>query len=135
MKLQPDKVDMRSVSGYGPGWVAIDGQRHDSSVVVASSGTVFDWSCASFDLLSTGHFDRIAQLDLEVLLFGSGSTLRFPRGEWLGALARKGIGIETMDTAAACRTYNILAAEGRKVVAALLIEARNDSHLAIVNSR
>lgn len=122
MKLQPDKVATRSISGYGPGWVTIDGERHASSVVVASSGALFDWSCPSFDQLSTAHFERIAQLDIEVVLFGSGSRLRFPRREWLGPLMHQAIGIETMDTPAACRTYNILAAEGRKVVAALLID-------------
>ena len=59
----------------------------------------------------------------EVVLFGSGSRLRFAKPEALRPLIERGIGVETMDTAAACRTYNILVSEGRSVVAALVIES------------
>ena len=61
-------------------------------------------------------------VDLQVVIFGSGSRIRFPRPAWLAPLAARRIGLETMDTAAACRTYNILAQEGRTVAAALLLE-------------
>ena len=64
----------------------------------------------------------MAALEPELVLFGSGSTLRFPRPEWLRPLVERRIGLETMDTPAACRTYNLLVAEGRSVVAALLVE-------------
>ena len=59
----------------------------------------------------------------ELVVFGSGARLRFPQAAWIRPLIEAGIGIETMDTAAACRTYNILAGEGRRVIAALLLEA------------
>jgi uncharacterized protein len=62
------------------------------------------------------------QLDADLVIFGSGNRLRFPRPEWLKALVEKRMGVETMDTAAACRTYNILAGEGRNVIVALLLE-------------
>jgi uncharacterized protein len=68
------------------------------------------------------HFEQLSALGTELVLFGSGSRLRFPRPEWLRPLINKGIGLETMDTPAACRTYNILAGEGRQVAVALLIE-------------
>jgi uncharacterized protein len=61
-------------------------------------------------------------VDAEVVIFGSGSRIRFPQAAWLQPLVARRIGIETMDTAAACRTYNILAYEGRSVAVALLIE-------------
>ncbi|HET7157715.1 MAG TPA: MTH938/NDUFAF3 family protein, partial [Burkholderiales bacterium] len=57
----------------------------------------------------------------EIILFGSGATLRFPRPELTRAIAAAAVGLETMDTAAACRTYNVLTAEGRQVLAALLV--------------
>ena len=72
--------------------------------------------------LTDAHFTPLAELRPELVLFGSGAALRFPRPAWVRRLIEAGIGVETMDTGAACRTYNILAGEGRRVVAALLVE-------------
>jgi len=122
MKLQPDKFDVQTISGYGPGWIDVDGTRVTGSLVLSSRGQRFDWECARYADLGEAHFARLAELGPELVLFGSGERLRFPRPAWLQALAARRIGIETMDTAAACRTYNILAGEGRHVVVALLQE-------------
>lgn len=122
MKLQPDKSDVQSVTGYGKGWVALDGERFAHSIVISSAGDRFDWQCRSFGDIGQAHFAHIATLDAELVLFGSGERIRFPHPSWLAGLHARRIGVETMDTRAACRTYNILAGEGRKVVAALLIE-------------
>jgi len=94
------------------------------SVVLSSAGERLDWQCQSFEDLGTSHFQKIADLSPELLVFGSGLRLRFPSAAWIRPLIERGIGIETMDTHAACRTYNILASEGRKVAVALLIEAQ-----------
>ena len=122
MKLQPDQSDVQSISGYGPGWIAVDGQRIEHSVLVGWSGLRVDWHCASFGHLTGEHFARQADIDAELVIFGSGDRIRFPKPAWLEPLMAKRIGLETMDTMAACRTYNILSGEGRKVVAALLVE-------------
>ena len=122
MKLQPDKSDVQSISGYGPGWIAVDGERIERSVVVSSGGLRIDWECNTFADLNADHFSRLADIDAELVIFGSGERIRFPVPAWLAPLISKRIGIETMDTKAACRTYNILSAVGRKVVVALLIE-------------
>ena len=122
MKLQPDSFDRPSISGYGPGWVGIDGERVVRSVVLDSRGNRFDWDCVDFDALGAPHFAQLAALDVELVVFGSGGRLRFPQPAWLAPLVERQIGVETMDTQAACRTYNILAGEGRQVAAALLIE-------------
>ena len=122
MKLQPDKSDVQSISGYGPGWVGVNGEKITHSVIVSSGGQRIDWPAASFDDLGPEQFAQLAQLDAEVVIFGSGSRLRFPKAAWLQPLLARRIGIETMDTAAACRTYNILAQEGRSVAVALLLE-------------
>jgi uncharacterized protein len=122
MKLQPDKFDAPSITGYGPGWIGLNGEKISHSLVMSSRGERFNWECVHFGDLTQAHFDQLAALDAELIVFGSGQRLRFPQPAWLASLAARRIGIETMDTAAACRTYNILASEGRHVVAALLME-------------
>ncbi|AMM25862.1 Mth938-like domain-containing protein [Variovorax sp. PAMC 28711] len=124
MKLQPDKSDIQTLTAHGPGWIAINNERVQESVVLGSRGERFAWDCQRFDELGALHFERLAALDAELIIFGSGDRIRFPQPAWLKPLMAQRIGVETMDTAAACRTYNILASEGRHVVAALLIEAR-----------
>ena len=80
------------------------------------------WHCARFEDLTPEHFAQLAQLEAEVVVFGSGARTRFALPAWLQPLMAQRVGVECMDTRAACRTYNILASEGRKVVAALLVE-------------
>ena len=122
MKLQPDQSDVQSISGYGPGWIGVNGEKISSSVIIGSKGQRVDWPAARFEDLDARHFEQLAQLDCEIVIFGSGARIRFPQAAWLRPLMAKRVGIETMDTAAACRTYNILAQEGRSVAAALLLE-------------
>jgi uncharacterized protein len=121
MKLQPDQSDVQTITGHGPGWVAVGAERVTHSVIIGSRGQRIEWA-ERFEDLGEEHFDTLAQLGVEVVIFGSGSRIRFPRPVWLKSLVARRIGIETMDTAAACRTYNILAQEGRDVAAALLLE-------------
>ena len=122
MKLQPDKSSVQSITGYGAGWIAVDGERIESSVVISSSGLRQPWHCQSFSELTAGHFSQLADTDAELVVFGSGDRIQFPPDALMAALMARRIGLETMDTRAACRTYNILAGEGRRVVVALLIE-------------
>ena len=122
MKLQPDKSSVQSITGYGDGWIAVDGERIDSSVVIGSSGLRQPWHCRSFAELTIGHFSQLADTDAELVVFGSGDRIQFPPGAWMAAIIGTPTTLETMDTRAACRTYNILAGEGRRVVVALLIE-------------
>ncbi len=122
MKFQPDQF-ATAITAYGPGWIAVGGERITHSVVLQGGGERADWACTRFEQLTAGHFEQLARIRPELVVFGSGERLRFPRPVLLRPLVEAGIGIETMDTAAACRTYNILAGEGRRVVAALLLEA------------
>lgn len=122
MKLQPDKSDVQTLTAHGPGWVAINNEKVDGSVVVGSRGERFAWDCRSFEDLGPEHFEKLVGLGAEMIIFGSGGRIRFPKPAWLAGLMARRTGVETMDTAAACRTYNILAAEGRHVVAALVVE-------------
>jgi uncharacterized protein len=122
MKLQPDKSDVQTLTAHGPGWVAINNEKVEGSVVVGSRGERFAWGAARFEDLDASHFAQLADLGAELVIFGSGSRIRFPQPAWLASLMAQRTGVETMDTGAACRTYNILAAEGRHVIAALLVE-------------
>lgn len=126
MKLHSDKLDIQSVTGYGEGWISVNGQRHSHSLVLTPKGMLSSWPCARFELLEASHFDLLVEQSTEppeLVVFGSGRRLRFVPPALLRGLMARRIGVETMDTAAACRTYNILASEGRRVVAALLLEA------------
>lgn len=123
MKIQPDRYDVQNVTAYGDGWLALNGERLTHSVVFGSHGERFSWHCDDLSGLTVPHFERIAALQPEVLLFGSGPVLRFAPTALLRPLITAGIGIETMDSKAACRTYNILAGEGRHVVCAILLSA------------
>ena len=126
MKLQPDRLEVQSILGYGPGWIGLGSmgvaEKIERSIVIGSRGEKFDWDCNYFEQLSAEHFTRLAESRPELIIFGSGERLRFVNPALMRALIDQGIGVETMDTLAACRTYNILAGEGRRVIAALLIE-------------
>ena len=128
MKLQPDRIETQSVTAYGPGWIAIQGEKITHSVLITSEGLRHDWNCQTFEDLGPQHFSQLAELDVELVIFGSGERLRFPKAEWQVGLMQRRLGLETMDTQAACRTYNILAGEGRKVAAALLIETSTSNN-------
>lgn len=130
MKLQPDKADTQVITGYGPGWVSVgsfvDGQPKQEKVahsfVIGSRGERLDWLGVSHSALTSEHFEQLALLAPEMVIFGSGSALRFPAPALQRSLMQVRIGLETMDTLAACRTYNILAGEGRHVLAVLLVD-------------
>ena len=114
---------VNAISRHGVEGVIVNGVEHRSSVIVPWQGRVQAWPVDDFSTLSEPHFELLAALGPELVIFGSGSRIRFPKPAWLRPLMARRIGIETMDTAAASRTYNVLLAEGRTVLVALLIEA------------
>lgn len=124
MKLQADRLEgQNAISRHGLDGVIVNGVEHRRSVIVPWRGAVQRWPVDAFEALNEAHFEALLALEPELVLFGSGARLRFARPALARALMARRIGFETMDTAAACRTYNVLLAEGRPVVAALLFEA------------
>jgi uncharacterized protein len=121
MKFQPDAITGPSITGYGPGWVEVNGQTFNQPLLINSQEGCTPWNCTDFESLQAAHFEQLMALEPELVIFGSGERIRFAQPQWLGALYAKRIGVETMDTQAACRTFNFLAGEGRRVVAALLL--------------
>ena len=124
MKMRADRIEgQNAIARHGPDGVVVNGIERTESVLVPWRGEVLSWQVAQFEALTPTHFERIAALQPELVIFGSGARLRFPTPVLLRPLIDAGIGVETMDSSAACRTYNILLAEGRSVVAALLFGA------------
>jgi len=110
-------------TGYGEDHVLISGHRHEASLLLTARGIeIAPWAGLGFDALTAAHFEWVAQRELDILLLGTGARLRFPHPSLTRALTEARIGLEVMDIGALCRTYNILAAEGRSVGAAVLIE-------------
>jgi uncharacterized protein len=124
MKFQPDTAEgVNVVTRQEPGRIWVGATAFDASILLPWKGEVQTWGAPSLADLTPEHFTRIVALKPEVLIFGSGVRLRFPAPALLRALIDARIGVETMDTAAACRTYNVLVSERRSAVAALLIES------------
>ena len=122
MKFEREmRAGVNMVNGYGEGYVLINGERYGSSLIVAPEH-VIAWQAASFDALREEHFAQLAALGPEIVLLGTGPRLRFPHPRLTSPLAAARIGLEIMDLKAACRTYNILVSEDRRVAAALLFE-------------
>jgi uncharacterized protein len=108
-------------TGYGEGYVAVNDQRFERHLLVAPDHAIVEWSARSFDALAPEHFAELLELKPEIVILGTGPTLLFPHPRITQPLAAASIGFEAMDTKAACRTYNILMAEGRQVVAAIFV--------------
>jgi uncharacterized protein len=121
MKFQPDTfAGTNAISRHEPGAVWVNNARFEGGLLVPWKGDVQAWSATDHAALTAEHFGELLQLKPELVIFGSGLRLRFISAALYRCLIDARIGLETMDSAAACRTYNVLAAEGRSVVAALL---------------
>jgi len=110
---------VNTFTGYGEGYVMVNAERRETSVVVLPERVVA-WPAKGFDALTLEDFSFVLELKPEIVLLGTGGRQRFPHPRLTRALAQAGVGVEVMDVQAACRTYNILVAEERRVAAALL---------------
>jgi uncharacterized protein len=122
MKLHLTRAEGRNLfTGYGEGYVSVNDERHSRNIIVAPDHAVQVWDVESWETLTARHMQAPLALEPEIVILGTGARLRFPRPEIGRTLAEASVGFETMDTKAACRTYNILMSEGRRVVAAIFI--------------
>jgi len=113
--------DTKLFTAHGAGYVMVNGERFDASIVVHANEVRSDWEVTDFDALDEANFAYFIDLKPDVLLFGTGARQRFAHPRLYRTLTDAGIAVEFMTTPAACRTYNILVAEDRKVVAAVLL--------------
>ena len=121
MKFHLATASGNVVTGLGPGWVRIGAIEYRENLVLTPETVATGWAASGFDGLAETDFANLHAYKPEVVLFGAGPAIRFPHPRLTRTLADARIGLEVMDTPAACRTFNILAAEGRGVVAALLL--------------
>ena len=122
MKFEPD-AGARSagrISAYRSGEIVVGGVTYRGSLLVSSDGRVDPWPPQTFDDLALAHFEIIGARQPELVLIGTGDRVRFPPAALLVPCSKLGIGVECMDTGAACRSYNFLLGEDRRVIAALL---------------
>jgi len=123
MKLQPDRLEgVNVISRVDSDQVWVNGTSWSRSVLVPWRGQALDWPVSRLGDLTAEHFAQLLGFSPELVIFGSGARLRFVAPSLQRPLIDRRIGIETMDPPAACRTFNVLASEGRSVAAALLIE-------------
>lgn len=121
MKFHLNSAEGNVFTGHGPGFVRLGVVEYRENVVVTPEKIITGWAPNGFDTLVGDDFVAIAELEPEVALLGTGATIRFPHPRLTRALTDARIGLEVMDTPAACRTFNILAAEGRRVAVAILL--------------
>ncbi|WP_310451788.1 Mth938-like domain-containing protein [Sulfuritalea sp.] len=123
MKLHsPVTAGLLAITAYDAEHIAVNGRRLTRSFLLTPQRLIEDWPPASFDSLTESDLQAVAELDCPIVLLGTGPRQRFPAPVLLRSLIERRMGVEVMDSHAACRTYNILMAEGRDVAAALIIE-------------
>jgi uncharacterized protein len=123
MRLSLDSANSNThvIHAYDQGYITVNDQKIHRSMVITPERLISDWPPQSFAELDEAHFEALQALKPEIVLLGTGRRQRFPHPRLTRCLIQRGVGVEVMDTAAACRTYNIIMAEGRRVAAALLM--------------
>ena len=122
MKFHLQAAASNVVTGSGPGWIRVGTRDYRDNVVLTPSSVDPGFAPQGFDALTSSDFERLLVSSPQIVLLGTGASQRFPHPRLIAPLLEARVGVEVMDTRAACRTYNILVAEGRNVVAALIVE-------------
>jgi uncharacterized protein len=121
MKFHLQSPATNVIAAVGADWIRIGETEYRQNLIVTPDAVVPGWAPSGFAALTEGDFAALLEQRPELVLLGTGATQRFPHPRLLRALSGARVGVETMDTRAACRTFNILVAEDRRVVAALVL--------------
>ena len=122
MKFAQDSQDEGYViTAYGENSVSINGKPFKQSLIITRTKLNEDWDVSMVELLQAEHIDQILSFNPELIIIGTGNKLIFPAAEVYSVIIKHVIGVDFMDTRAACRTYNILMSEGRDIVAGLIL--------------
>ncbi|QDC70501.1 hypothetical protein FIT72_02820 [Candidatus Methylopumilus universalis] len=117
--IQSDNKNL--ITGYDLNWVEVNQVRHQSSLIVTPDQLLLEWSVKTIIDINENSFEAIKSLDIEIILLGTGNTQEHLEPRLLEYFSKKNIAIESMSNQSACRTYNILANEERKVLLALML--------------
>jgi uncharacterized protein len=121
VKFHLQTQDAHLVTGLGDDWIRVGATDYRVNCVLTPDGVIEGFAPGGFDTLTEADFAALLAQQPEIVLLGTGGTQRFPHPRLSAPLAAARVGLEVMDTRAACRTYNILLGEGRRVVAALIL--------------
>ncbi|HEY8243593.1 MAG: Mth938-like domain-containing protein [Vicinamibacteria bacterium] len=121
MKISLDSGPHLVVTGTGPGWIRVGTEEVRDNVVLTPRTVVHGWAPRGFDVLTADDFAALLAHEPEIVILGTGTAHRFPHPRLLAALSAAHVGVESMATPAACRTFNILSGEGRRAIAALIV--------------
>ena len=122
MKLSIDYNTSRyTIMAYETGSVTINNNQYSQSLIVTPEALICPWEACSPEQLNRNHIEALIDMKPEIILLGTGKTLSFPHPSLISIAMQQGIGFEVMDTGSACRTFNVLASEDRKVMAAILM--------------
>lgn len=110
-----------AITGHGAGFVQVGTTKVSTPLIVLADKLIAPWAVANPSSIALVDFAPLAEQDLELIVFGSGPTFRFPHPRIAAAFGARRVGFESMDTPAACRTFNVLVSEGRRVAAALIV--------------
>ena len=122
MKFTRDQISHITIRRVESGAILVGDQLLSDNFALTSDEIFLDWQATVIDELSEDDFEPLIASQPELILLGTGSKPQFPPRELVFSLARQGIGLEAMDTAAACRTFNILIADGRRVAAVFIVK-------------
>ncbi len=117
--IQSDNKNL--ITGYDLNWVEVNQTRHESSLIMTPDRLFLEWSVKTIKDMKVNSFEAIESLDIEIILLGTGNTQEHLEPKLLEYFSKKNIAIESMSNQSACRTYNILANEERKVLLALML--------------
>lgn len=121
MRLELASSEGNFITGSGPGWVRIGTREFRENLVVTSDAIQSGWAPQGVNALTEADYAGLLAHAPDLVVLGTGATIRFPDPRLTQALLAAHVGVEVMDTAAACRTFNVLASEGRRVLAALIV--------------
>jgi len=121
MKFHLQAPAANVIRAFGPDWIRIGEREYRQNLIVTPDAVVSGWAPAGFAALTAEDFASLLEYTPEIVLLGTGAVQRFPHPRLIAALTQARVGVDAMDTRAACRTFNILIAEDRRVVAALVI--------------
>ena len=121
MRFSQDSSDGNSIQAYRHGEIIINEKKINCSVIITVD-EIIEWEPQRFDAITAEHIDRLAEYQPEIVILGCGERQQFPAPHITAGLLAQGIGVEIMNTDAACRTFNVLVSEDRRVVAALILE-------------
>jgi len=122
MQLDRDPTPTLVIRSFRPGLLCVGDREIKTPVILSAPDLITPWSPPDLNQLSIDHLAAVLEQQPELILLGTGTSHRFPAPELSMFIMRRGVGLEVMDTAAACRTFNVLNAEGRRVAAALFLE-------------